>query len=363
MISKKGFILHFITIGILAAIGLIVLSSIITEPVYQAKGEWQFTFLSKKVYPTETVLSTMDLVVEKIITEQSAALAAKGGFVTSSKCGTTLNWTHWNAQDQFCFPNLEASFNQTLPLQLKDEFQRNYTIQIIGEEVVGIPDDQRVFTNQTYSVTAGFRVRLPSVWVNLTETEQEAQRLVHQCKNVENLSNCLNTERLPSWHYFSCYIEVPLTESRQVGFCVDGEIDLKFILDFTSTAPFGVVPEVSPVNTDYLIQFPVNDAERYHLYYTDWPEAENKTGSVDQVYPQGITLASRGYLDGRLPIPLPLVESCTPEEVNQPYLCEGYILFQLHDEHLQENSSYFFAVTQFKNGKESPIVRFVSSTT
>ena len=110
--SPRGAVLlHWIVLGLVAALGLFFLLSTNLEIGRTVKGDWHLSFLQNYYAEAEIELLSEEQLAEANAKETILSLASRGGFVETSPCGTDKGINFWNNDNQLCFPKIIESLN------------------------------------------------------------------------------------------------------------------------------------------------------------------------------------------------------------------------------------------------------------
>jgi len=376
--NKKGAILHWTFAIFLVAIILFLSLQGRQENVSLVKGEWQVEFLQDNYFQAERELLEIDAIAKEVGISVIGEIASNGGYLESSSCGNVNGVALWKKDCLLGYDGATVTLAETLLEQQLPEIEfsevgfTNGLFWAKGPEQNVSTEDNSYFYKASFAIPFDYNLN-----EEYNQLQQDAFTLVAKCQAAENLQECLNEEKLLYWEVGNCngdYIEI----DRKVVFCASSpfsvrlpfgsgtyrsfqHLEYQFALDFTPTTPFSLVGvTVDKVGEDYLLQFPLTDAESYRLHYTDWPDVMGAEGIVEEIFPQGISLDSRGFVEEHVSIDSPSISSCSPNVANLAYLCDDQVLYLLKDTGLVGLSPLSFAVTAIKNSEESPISEFIT---
>ena len=245
--NKKGALFHWIGIVVIFALAFAVLSP--TEFGVKPKGTWQLDFLHYYFIEAEKTLADNDELALQVGRKTVLELAEKGGFAESPECGWSAGITYWNKPQNFCFLPLDKSINTAFNNHYK-KYDKNadFTVSRNGEELVGKTNQETIMGKKDaeyYTVNSGFRVDLNYNFDEYFILQDQAKKLVDECRAALNLSDCLGKVKPDHWKFGSCVEEKFAEDERKIIFCVSspGEytvlenglfvpVEYKFGLDF-----------------------------------------------------------------------------------------------------------------------------------
>jgi hypothetical protein len=408
--NKKGMLFHIIVFGIVLAVGLffyISATSVLEDN--QHKAEWQLEFSAFYQDAKITLLSRESLF--RFVAWQSIqGLAENGGYNnTVNGCGKFDDRSLWNKKEDYCFSNVKEHFTNLFEKNIglkEQEFFREGSRAIVQDFYSTINknptelqyhqklitvfpkiDYEYIYQNETFYGITTSKVKFsdveekmkyliePSFSINLgynIEEEyymlaQDATRLLHACRNVITLKDCLEEKKEADWHFTNCDSDTYISDNRKVKFCAqspsnakifnfEGElekIEYLFALDFTATGP-SIINEIFPVynaiTESYEISFiPSNTAESYTLYVG--PNIEFSGTVFDLTYFSPL-VQNFDFIG---------IEPTCPQQKESgfAYECIDLVTYVLHSSSLEGTSPYSFSVTSTLNNVESDIYAFV----
>lgn len=366
MISKRGALLHWIMFAILASLGLFLLLLSRATLSQEAKGQWTVDFVKEYAYRAEIKLLELDSKALSAAEETALSLAQNAGFQQDSLCGKNNGVNLWNKQEQFCIPSVQDEAVSALLERLAGE--RYSEVIITGEKIIGDGPLRRIRNlggyTRLYSYDPGFDINLQYTFEEYAVIEAEARQLLSKCRQKRNLPSCLNGK--PS-NWGIC--ENGINE-RIVSFCIDSpsktifqeqSMVYKIALDFTPLEALAIEDViVTKIDTGYEIRFPRDDsAEKYTLYYTNWPAVESKSGNVDDVFED---FSEVFYFRKEVALHNPSIEDCPAVRISRiVFRCGNTLYYIVDNDSFLAGETYYFAVTATIDGKESAIASFVKA--
>ena len=222
MISKKGALFHWIGIVVIFALAFAVLSP--AEFGVKSKGTWQLNFLHNNFIEAEKQLTSRDQLALEMGRQTVLSLASKGGFTDTPSCGFLEGVTYWNEGTNFCFLNVDKEVNEQFnSLYKKYDKKASFTLSRQGEELIGKTDTEIILGQkgaQYYSVNSGFRVKIDYDFDEYFTLQDEAKKLVDECKSASQLQDCLEKVKPSYWKFGSCENGQFAETGRKVAFCV-----------------------------------------------------------------------------------------------------------------------------------------------
>lgn len=253
MKSKKGALVHWIVLGLLAAIGLFAWLTFETELGVQIKGEWQLDYLRNFYVEGQEELVQRDQ--EALFAGKKIALllANNGGFAESSPCGVIDEVYYWNKVGSFCFLEVDAEVDKAFNVFFQKKYGKDqkYTVSHQGKELVGKSEEAIILAGPKakHTIFPHFRVNLGYSFDDYFQLQNEAKSIVDLCKWKPDLRLCLEDTKLPHWKFTNCDTDSYTEENRRVVFCsespgkytilrLDGStvpVRYRFGLDFTTS--------------------------------------------------------------------------------------------------------------------------------
>jgi len=130
--NKKGFILHWILFGFLAALAVFFVSSFDFN-VGAHKGAWPLSFVHAHL-DAERNLLKIDQTAFNVASEAFGESMSTG---FSEACGQHLSFPVWNTPEQFCDINIREDFLQRVKGPLQEKIGITYeSIQLIKNDLV-----------------------------------------------------------------------------------------------------------------------------------------------------------------------------------------------------------------------------------
>jgi len=221
--NSKGTLFHWIGIVVIFALAFAVLSPV--EFGVKPKGTWQLDFLHYNFIEGEKQLADTDQLALEVGRETVLSLAKKGGFVNTPSCGSDEGINHWNKEQDFCFLNVDESVSTEFnSLYKKYDTDANFIISRQGKELIGKTGKEIVLGQKNplyYALNSGFRANLDYNFDEYFLLQDEAKKLVNECKSAENLQDCLDKVRPSYWRFGSCEQEQFAAKGQKVHFCVE----------------------------------------------------------------------------------------------------------------------------------------------
>ncbi len=220
--NKKGALFHWIGIVVIFALVLVALYP--TKFGVKPKGNWQLDFLQYNHLEGEKQLADSDQLAVQVGRKTIFSLAEKGGFAQGSVCGSLEKVAYWNKDQKFCFldvdGNVNTEFNSLYKAYDKDVA---YTISRQGKELMG-KTEKKVELGagaQQYLLNAGFRANLDYDFDEYFRLQDEAKKMVNECKQAAQLQDCLDKIKPSYWKFNKCESEqFSSTADRKVAFCI-----------------------------------------------------------------------------------------------------------------------------------------------
>ena len=234
MNSKKGALFHWIIFGVLAAMGAFALIMYNSETAVTVKGTWQLDFLDHYYLEGEKSLASFDLVALQVGRKAILSLAKKGGFADTPSCGSYGEVIYWNKGKNFCFLNVDkeltAEFNS---LYAGYDPDWTYSLSRQGEEVLGKTEKDLIIgqgkkydllfpkRSQQYMLKPHFKIDLDYSFDEYFLLQDQAKKLIDECKSADNLQDCLEKIKPSHWKFSSCEDEKFVEQERRVVFCAE----------------------------------------------------------------------------------------------------------------------------------------------
>ena len=211
--------------GILVAVGVFAWISYDAEIGVKVKGEWQLDFLRNYYVEGEEKLANIDQQALFAGNKVILSLAEKGGSAESSECGLEDGFYYWNNGDAFCFLEVDKEVNIFFNKVFQEQYGpgQNYVVSHQGNELVGKAEKDLMVSSRgtQYSLKPHFRVNLGYNFDEYFLLQDEARKLVNECKSAENIQDCLEKVKPPYWNFGSCENELFFEQEQKVAFCVD----------------------------------------------------------------------------------------------------------------------------------------------
>ncbi len=370
--NKKAAMFHWIIFGIVGAIALFFILTAKVNVGMEAKGTWQLTFLKENYLPAEKEAIKLNVQARELGRELAQELAINGGFKTGPDCGVVDGIPLWNFQERWCVPDPEKGIKE---LFLEKKRVGKAPIELQDIEEVGIQGS--LFFGQgvpktissrvgTYTYNTAFSISLGYTFDEYQEVEKEAGALVAGCRSRKDLKNCIAEKKPERWMAGLCDDQPREGSKRTLPFCRASSfppVRYQLGLDFVPTKPFVVESfAVKPVEQGYEFRWEQDPAaERYVLYYTNWPGAKNRKGAVDEVFETGLSLTTLGYFREKVSLENPAAVNCpTEKKVGVAYLCaeeKVMVVYLFKDDRIKPGEAYG-TVTAVKGEQESAIDHF-----
>jgi len=402
--NKKAALFHWVLLVIIGALALFVFliqGQIFTEE----RGEWQLDFVQLS-QQSEMDLLYLDNLANAAGSKLIVDYALTAGQFNDTLCGKFQDYNLWNLKEEYCVPIFYEEFNLTLNkslMELKEELDledyifyndsiltADYSVKFVNDKFVGISNQEVSYNDgegNYYSVKPAFSIDL-----NYSFSEeyyalwQQASSLLVNCRNIEELESCLQTNRESNWYFTLCNsnTETFLEDQRKVAFCVQSPngksvydyrkkassiIEYKIALDFTPLKPFTIEDIEVYYDLDsnvYEINFESKDLHEeanvyYFIWITDDSSAEDYAGNAYNF--ENLYHVSTNYLEKIELSALDVVEECpSSKSVGTAYLCseEGVnMISYVIDATYLDPADYYFTVTLEQAGEESDIAKFV----
>jgi hypothetical protein len=223
MRSKKGALFHWIGIVVIFALAFVVLSP--AEFGVTPKGTWQLDFLHTHFVEAEKQLVDSDQVALEMGRKTVLSLASTGGFADTPSCGAVEGITYWNKGTDFCFLNVDQEVNEQFNTWYKKHDKgASFTLSRQGKELIGKADREILLGQkgtQYYALNSGFRVNVDYDFDEYFKLQDEAKKLVNECKSASQLQDCLEKVKPSYWKFSSCEQEKFAAQGRKVAFCIE----------------------------------------------------------------------------------------------------------------------------------------------
>ncbi|MDP3698181.1 MAG: hypothetical protein Q8R47_01200 [Nanoarchaeota archaeon] len=219
--SKKGALFHWVGIVVVLALAFAVLSPV--EFGVKPKGTWQLDFLHYNYIEGEKQLTDTDQLALQAGRETVFSLAKKGGFVQTPACGSFEGVIYWNKGQDFCFLNVDGELNTEFNSHYKKyDKEADFTISRQGKELMGKTGKKIALGSgaQQYLLNSGFRVNVDYDFDEYFRLQDEAKKMVNECKQATQLQDCLDKIKLSYWKFGSCEAELFAEQERKVVFCI-----------------------------------------------------------------------------------------------------------------------------------------------
>src|SRR3989338_7864080 len=219
--NKKGALFHWI--GIVVIFALVLVAVYPTKFGVKPKGNCQLDFLQYNHLEGEKQLADMDGLALQAGRKTILALAQKGGFSNPPNCGVFDGVTYWNKDQKFCFLDLDGNVNMEF-----NSFYRAYdqdaafNVSRQGKELMGKTDKKILLGTgaQRYALNTGFRANLDYDFDEYFRLQDEAKKMVNECKQTSQLQDCLEKIKPSYWKFNNCESEKFTSAEGKVAFCV-----------------------------------------------------------------------------------------------------------------------------------------------
>lgn len=223
MKSKKGALFHWIGIVVIFALAFAVLSPV--EFGVTPKGIWQLDFLHHNFVEAEKQLADSDQVALEMGRKTVLSLASNGGFADTPLCGSAEGVTYWNKGNDFCFLNVDKEVNEQFnTFYKKHDKEASFILSRQGTELIGKTDTEVLLGRkdaQYYALNPGFRANVYYDFDEYFTLQDEAKKLVNECKQAPQLQDCLEKIRPAYWKFNKCEDETfSSTPEGRVAFCI-----------------------------------------------------------------------------------------------------------------------------------------------
>ena len=223
MNSKKGALFHWIGIVVIFALAFAVLSPV--EFGVKPKGTWQLDFLHYNFVEAEKQLADSDQVALEMGRKTVLSLASKGGFTDAPSCGSVGGVTYWNKGKDFCFLNVDQEVTeQFITFYKKHDKGASFILSRQGEELIGKTGRGVLLGKKNeryYALNSGFRVNVDYDFDEYFKLQDEAKKLVSECKSAPQLQDCVEKVKPSYWKFGSCKQEQFAEQGRKVAFCIE----------------------------------------------------------------------------------------------------------------------------------------------
>ena len=153
------------------------------------------------------------------------SLAGKGGFADTPSCGTLGGVTYWNKDQKFCSLNVDGEVNAEFnSLYKKYDQGASYTVSRQGKELIGKTNKEIILGQKDaphYILNSGFRINLDYNFDEYFLLQDEARKLVNECKSAEKIQDCLEKVKPSYWNFGDCENGLFVEQEKKVAFCVD----------------------------------------------------------------------------------------------------------------------------------------------
>ena len=221
--NSKGALFHWIGIVVIFALGLAVFSQV--EFGVKPKGIWQLDFLHNHFVEGEKQLADKDQIALEMGRKTVLSLASKGGFADTPSCGSIEGVTYWNKGKDFCFLNVDKEVNEQFNTWYKEQDKGvNIITSRQGKELIGKTSAEILLGQkdaQYYVLNSGFRVNVGYDFDEYFKLQDEAKKLVNECKSAPQLQDCLEKVKPSYWKFSSCENEQFVEQERKAAFCVE----------------------------------------------------------------------------------------------------------------------------------------------
>jgi hypothetical protein len=185
--GKKGLFQHLIVVGVLIAIGVFLATTksytIQQEPV----GEWHANFIANTLHKAEVDLLGLDQIARNSGWDVALLLAKNGGFSSKSECGVVAGRNVWNLDYKWCLPEVRKVASDLVDAKIE---QNNIVFN--GELLLADGVNKVVETkNGRYEYKTNIAVDLDYSFDEYAVLEQQARKLVKDCKRDNDLSKCI----------------------------------------------------------------------------------------------------------------------------------------------------------------------------
>lgn len=221
--NSKGALFHWIGIVIIFALAFAVLSPV--EFGVKPKGTWQLGFLQYNFIEGEKQLTDKDQLALEVGRKTVLSLAKKGGFASEPNCGSDGEINYWNRGQDFCFLNVDGEINTEFnSFYKKYDKEAKFEISRQGKELIGKTDKEILLGQknaQFYALNSGFRVNLGYYFDEYFKLQDQAKKMVNECKAASNLQDCVEKVKPSYWKFSGCENEQFAAKGQKVQFCVE----------------------------------------------------------------------------------------------------------------------------------------------
>ena len=241
--NKKGALMHWVVLGVLAALGFFFLQMASFDSGQDQVGEWQKDFLANYVYMAEARLVGEQTVINDAGSRAWQELAGKGISRSELDCGNVEGAVLWNKKEKWCPADYRKSMEEVFPLKLQEKRMGKYSdIRRVGDKIILVGGEEKIESKEGYKLSytyqRSFSLELEPFSAEYRELLAEGQRIVKICNEAVKLDICWKNEKKENWHYLSCSEEKDIPAgSTVIKICVQGvEGQYIFGLDFSSQA-------------------------------------------------------------------------------------------------------------------------------
>lgn len=374
--SKKGMIMHWMVFFVFAAFLTFVALSSKSHITTKVSGEWQTQFLRENYLKAETDLLEIDALALKAGYSAIFETAGNGGYGEEkvSECGEVDGIALWNKKDQWCVPD-GVSRAEILVEEMFGE-ETLSEVHFSSGFLKGKGEKKEIVSEVgSYSYERSFSVRVGYSFEEYEQVGKQALRLINHCKGADDLGLCIEREKQKGWNVGLCSDDLSLNTGRVVVFCVDspeetylpkGEgrerkrelVRYQFALDFTPLELEKVENvQVESMGDDFLVNFMRDEeAQGYTLYYTNWPVAELREGTGEEIFstmPQGEAF---DFFVNSVSFEQPDLEECqVPAMSGRVILCQERVLYLVSDARFESGGEYYFGVAAQTEQGESEV--------
>ncbi len=221
--NSKGALFHWIGIVVILVLAFAIFSPV--EFGVKPKGTWQLDFLQYNFIEGKKQLADADQLALEVGRKTVLSLAEKGGFADAPSCGSDGEINYWNRGQDFCFLNVDESVNAEFnSLYKKYDKTVSFTVSRQGKELIGKTDKEILLGQknaQFYVLNSGFRVNFGYDFDEYFKLQDQAKKMVNECKAASNIQDCVEKVKPSYWKFSSCENAQFAAKGQKVHFCVE----------------------------------------------------------------------------------------------------------------------------------------------
>jgi hypothetical protein len=222
--NKKGTILHYIILGVLASLAIVLIVDVASDIGKMSKGEWHTNFLKEQYIPARIDTLKMEIIGRDVGFEVAKELAITSGFIDNSQCGTSNGVNLFNKKNQWCVPEIDDNLEKLAISKLTERVNDRSFMSVKYKDTILIGDAGKITTTKnlsSYSYNAGFVVDLEYSFDEYLSLIKKGRILVETCRDEIDFINCVGNVTNMNWDYENCDEANVDMNSRKVTFCVN----------------------------------------------------------------------------------------------------------------------------------------------